>query len=66
MTTATPTADALTALRGLTLDQVEARLAELDVERAGLSWIRRSLVAREKARRRQRRLAGKAAGSGQA
>jgi hypothetical protein len=59
MKTTTPTADALDALRHLTLEQVEQRLAELEVERAGLSWMRRSLVAKEKARRRQRRLAGR-------
>ena len=44
--------DALSALRLLTLAEVEQRLAELDAERAALSLLRRSLVARERARRR--------------
>ena len=49
--------DPIAILRQLTLEQVEQRLAELDGERASLSLIRRSLVARlrakEKARRRK-------------
>jgi len=46
------TTDALTALRSLTLSDVEKRLADLDAERAALSFMRRSLAARDKARRR--------------
>ncbi|MFH1922220.1 MAG: hypothetical protein ABIP48_20340 [Planctomycetota bacterium] len=44
--------NALDALRRLTLDQVENRLAEIDGERASLSLLRRSIVARERAQRR--------------
>jgi len=44
--------DALTALRHLTLEQVEERLAEIDGERASLSLLRRSLLARRRAQRR--------------
>ncbi len=44
--------DALTALRQLTLAEVEQRLADLDAERAALTLLRRSLAARERARRR--------------
>jgi hypothetical protein len=43
------TTDALTALRHLTLNDVEQRLADLDAERAALSFLRRSLAARDRA-----------------
>jgi hypothetical protein len=46
--------DVLTALRDLSLAQVEQRLAELDAERTALSTLRRSLVARDRARRQSR------------
>ncbi len=53
----TPNAnDALDALRHLTVEQVEKRLAEIDGERAALSTLRRSLVARERAQRRTHRV----------
>jgi hypothetical protein len=42
----------LAALRNLSLAEVEARLADLDAERAALALLRRSLAARERARRR--------------
>lgn len=48
-------ADALAALRHLSLAEVERRLADLDAERAGLSLLRRSLVARDRAKRRSAR-----------
>jgi hypothetical protein len=44
--------DALATLRQLTLSEVEQRLADLDAERAALSLLRRSLAARDRARRR--------------
>jgi hypothetical protein len=44
--------DALAALRTLTLDQVDERIAELDGERASLALIRRSLVAKRRAQDR--------------
>jgi hypothetical protein len=43
--------DALDAIRTLTLPDIERRLADLDAERAQLSSLRRSLVARERAKR---------------
>ncbi len=43
--------DALAALRQLPLNEVERRLAELDAERAALSLLRRSLAARDRAKR---------------
>ena len=46
------TTGALTALRNLTLNDVEKRLADLNAERAALSFMRRSLAARDKAKRR--------------
>jgi len=55
MQTNLPTSDPLDALRHLTLEQVEYRLAELDGERASLSLIRRSLVARRRAEQRSAR-----------
>lgn len=51
--------DALTVLRRLTLPEVEQRIADLDAERAALSLIRRSLAARERAKRRASRPVGK-------
>lgn len=47
--------DALAALRHLTLEQIEARIAELEGERASLALIRRSLVARHRAQQRSSR-----------
>lgn len=47
-----PTVDPFEALRNLTLEQVEERLSALDAERASLSLLRRSLVARKKYERR--------------
>jgi hypothetical protein len=44
--------EALAAVCNLTLAQLEKRLAELEAERAQLSTLRRSLVARERAKRR--------------
>lgn len=44
--------DLLTALRCLRLAEVEQRIADLDAERAALSLLRRSLVARDKCKRR--------------
>ncbi len=46
--------DALATLRHLTLADVEQRLADLDAERAALSLLRRSLAARDRAKRRSR------------
>ena len=46
---------ALAALRHLKLAEVDQRLADLDAERAALSLLRRSLAARDRARRRARR-----------
>lgn len=55
--------DALAALRGLTLEQVERRIAELEGERATLATLRRSLKAKRRAEERsQRRSAPKAEG----
>jgi hypothetical protein len=47
--------DAVAAIRQLSLKQVEKRLAELDGERAVLSLLRRSLVARRNAELRTAR-----------
>lgn len=44
--------DALTALREMTLSEIEQRLADLDSERAALSLLQRSLAARDRAKRR--------------
>jgi hypothetical protein len=51
-TAPSPSPDALAALRQLTLAEVEQRLADLAAERAALSLLRRSLAARDRARRR--------------
>ncbi|NLE38408.1 MAG: hypothetical protein GX621_10325 [Pirellulaceae bacterium] len=51
----TPQHPALSALRELSLADVEQRLAEIDAERAGLALIRRSLMARERSRRKSAR-----------
>jgi hypothetical protein len=48
-------ADALAALRQLTLAEVDERLTDLDAERAALSLLRRSLAARDRAKRRARK-----------
>ena len=54
--TATPeTIDRLAALRDLSLNEIEERLADIDGERASLSLLRRSLVAKDNARRRTQR-----------
>ncbi len=45
-------ADALAALRHLSLAEVEQRLADLDAERAALATLRRSLAARDRVKRR--------------
>lgn len=45
-------ADALSAIRQLTPEQIESRLADLDAERTTLSRLLRSLRAGERARRR--------------
>jgi hypothetical protein len=42
----------LKTLRTLTREAIEQRLAEIEAERAQLISIRRSIVARERARRR--------------
>lgn len=42
----------LTAIRTLSLADIERRLADLDAERAALSLLRRSLAARDRAQRR--------------
>jgi hypothetical protein len=52
METTTPIPDPLSAVRNLSLADIERRLAELDAERAQLSSLRRSVVARERAKRR--------------
>jgi len=44
--------DLATALRHLSLEEVEERIAKLDAERAAWSLIRRSIIARERARKR--------------
>jgi hypothetical protein len=48
-----PSNDPIAALRHLTLEQVEKRLAELEGERAALTTLRRSMVARRRAQQRQ-------------
>ena len=47
------TTDALEALRTLTRDEVDQRLAELEAERRALQTIRRSLAARDRIRGRR-------------
>jgi hypothetical protein len=47
--------DALAALKAISLAEVDRRMADLAAERAQLSLLRRSLVARERARRRATR-----------
>lgn len=44
---------ALTAIRHLTLAEIDQRLTDLDSERAALSLLRRALLARDRARRRR-------------
>ena len=48
-------------IRGLTSDQVRARLDAIEAERIGLSVLLRSLVARERAARRRARARGEVA-----
>jgi hypothetical protein len=56
MKSATQTADVLTTtIRTLSLPDLDRRLADLDAERAALSTLRRSLVARDKVKRRATR-----------
>ena len=55
MTFVTHPTDAFVAIRHLSLTEVEQRLADLDAERAALSLLRRSLMARDRARRRSQR-----------
>jgi hypothetical protein len=45
--------DFLVSIKQLTLAEVEQRLADLDAERAALSLLRRSLVARDRVKRRR-------------
>lgn len=52
MTTPAPAIDPVAAIRGLTLSDIERRMADIDAERAALSSLRRAMVARERARRR--------------
>ena len=52
MSTTAPADDRLAALRDLSLSEVEQRIADLDAERAALALIRRSLAARDRAKRR--------------
>jgi hypothetical protein len=52
METKPETTEALTALRHITLAEVEQRIADVDAEKAALSLLRRSLAARERVRRR--------------
>jgi hypothetical protein len=49
---ATENADVLAVLRSLSLSELDQRLADLAAERAALSSLRRSLVARDRAKRR--------------
>jgi len=49
--------DILTTIRQLTLSDLDQRLAEIGAELAALSTLRRSLVARDKAKRRAARRA---------
>ena len=56
--------DFLASIQQLTLSEVEQRLAELDAERAALSLLRRSLAARDRAKRRRQR-DEKGAGNGE-
>jgi hypothetical protein len=53
--------DAFATLRQLTLSEVEQRLADLDAERAALSLLRRSLSARDRAKRRSQQRSSVAA-----
>jgi hypothetical protein len=52
MTSLPDTSNALAALRHLTIEEVEHRLAELDGERAALSLLRRSMIARRRVQNR--------------
>jgi hypothetical protein len=52
-TTVLEKSDLRTAIQQISLAEVEQKLAELDAERAALSTLRRSLVAREKVKRRR-------------
>jgi hypothetical protein len=49
------TSDLPAILQQLTLAEVEQRLDDLDAERAALSLLRRSLAARDRAKRQQQR-----------
>lgn len=52
MNTSAPKPDPVAALRGLSLPDIECRIADLEAERAALSTLRRSIIARERARKR--------------
>jgi hypothetical protein len=58
------TSDAISVLKHLTLAEIETRLAEIDGERASLSLLRRSLLARRRAANRARRHSVSNAGEG--
>jgi hypothetical protein len=66
METTSPIPNALNAVCNLTLADIEQRFAELDAERAQLSSLRRSLVARERAKRRAVLRTGEAKAGGPA
>jgi hypothetical protein len=58
METSTTMPDPMAALRGLTLAEIDRRLCELNAERAQLVSLRRSFIARDRARRRADRALG--------
>jgi hypothetical protein len=49
--------DLLATLRQLSLAEIDQRLADLDAVRAALSLLRRSLAARDRAKRRRQHVA---------
>lgn len=55
MSKSPPQSDPLAAILTLTLPEVERRLDDLDAERAALSLLRRSLAARDRAKRKAAR-----------
>jgi hypothetical protein len=55
--------DLFAGLRQLTLADVDRRLVDLDAERAALSLLRRSLAARDRARRRSHYRPGESGGT---
>lgn len=52
MSNTPPSPDPVAALRGLSLPDIDRRIADLEAERAALSTLRRSIIARERARKR--------------